>query len=266
VADADRKVETLHPVEAHRRDSNGGSGSIEQWTAAVAWIERRVGLHERRVAALADGAHDATRDRILQGAQRRSDREYFLPDTNAFSESHLDRCLAGKRVDAQDGDVEERSRPFDTGGRCRPVHSTESERGAVADDVDVGEQRVWRDVKRAPASSGGFDADDGWHHAVHHVLERRGWAGRWRQWRERNRRLSQHDERRRWLWQRGLSDLHGWYDIPSRVNRWSGSGRRRWRLEGRLGSQEPVRAHSERSERHDDPEGGAKSRRESRSA
>ena len=51
---------------------------VEQRAAAVAGIDRGVGLHERRASDLAQGADDAAGDGVLQESERRADRDDFL--------------------------------------------------------------------------------------------------------------------------------------------------------------------------------------------
>jgi hypothetical protein len=99
--------ESLRDRRAHaeRRDADGFARSIDQRSTAVAGIDRRVGLHERHAADVADGADDAARHGVLE-AERRTERDDFLARSRELARSEWNRRLVGHgRVDVEHGDV-----------------------------------------------------------------------------------------------------------------------------------------------------------------
>ena len=91
--DGDCKAESLrtHSNEAHRVDADYLSAAIQQRSAAVPRVDRRVGLNQRYAVGLSNRADDASRDGIGEGAQRVADRDDFLARTHV-----------GRRPEAQD--------------------------------------------------------------------------------------------------------------------------------------------------------------------
>ena len=72
--------------------------SIDQRSAAVARIDRRVGLDQRDVADLAYRADDAARHRVREHAERRANGDDFLSDTSVVTRSHREHRLIGVSV------------------------------------------------------------------------------------------------------------------------------------------------------------------------
>ena len=69
------------PLEGTRVDRNHVPVSVDEGTAAVAWIDGGVRLNEGDAVDRPNGTHDASSHRVLQDANRRANGRHLLPDT-----------------------------------------------------------------------------------------------------------------------------------------------------------------------------------------
>ena len=84
--------------DSHRVDADHGAVAIDQRSAAVAWIDRRVGLNERNAAGLTQRADDAARHRIRERAEGVSDGDDFLAWPRGCRRAKAQRGLLWVRV------------------------------------------------------------------------------------------------------------------------------------------------------------------------
>ena len=93
VIDRHAEIQPFRIAISHRRDRDHRAASIEHWPAAVAGVDRRVRLHERRAAGRSQRADNAASDAVLQCAERRSDDDDFLPGLQPLRGGHRNHRL-----------------------------------------------------------------------------------------------------------------------------------------------------------------------------
>ena len=173
--DRHAEVQSLGVLVAQGRDADHRSVAIEHRAAAVSGVGRRVGLHQRGAAARAQAADDASRDAVLQRAERRSNDDDFLAGPERLRAAHRNHaCDAEGVATLRIAMSNAGARDLDARVQRDAIALAQRHIAVVLHDVHVGDQRVVADEEAAAASARGFDQHDRRHHAIDHLFGRRG--------------------------------------------------------------------------------------------
>jgi hypothetical protein len=147
--DRDREADAAGILGNRRVDPDHGAGGVQEWPAAVARVDRGVGLDqvvERASVGLdlaADRGHDAARHAVRERPERASDRDDQLADLERVRVAHRGRRQPG-RVDLHDRQIGQRVDPVDRAVVLGPVLQLDAEGVRAGDDVPVGEDPAVR--------------------------------------------------------------------------------------------------------------------------
>ena len=99
VIDRHRERESLTGLGRHgqRIDSDDQTRAIDERAATVAGIDRCIGLNQRDIADLPDGADDAARHGVREHAQCRPDGDHLLSHAGMRHRAHAQHGVARDR-------------------------------------------------------------------------------------------------------------------------------------------------------------------------
>ena len=156
----------------HRVDADHLSLAVQQRAAAVARIDRGIGLQHHRAIGAADRADDAARHAVLKHAERQADRNHFLAGPHVVDRAErqhgCDGSALSTRTTARSYSVDDAS--------TRPGSVWPFERRTVTDtlsldDVSIGDDRPRRREKSAAAPLARFDRHDRRNRAADDVFQ-----------------------------------------------------------------------------------------------
>ena len=171
MVDRDGKAERFGAVsELQRGDPNNPSVPVEERTAAVARVDRRVGLHERRGARRTDPADDSPRHRIFEQSQRKADRDHLLTHPSRRGRSQWQDRLAARSVDPEERQIEFRCQ-FRDACLHRGAGALQHHVPVSGDHVLVRDHDARRHEEAGATAGGALDRHDGGNGRADDILE-----------------------------------------------------------------------------------------------